>query len=156
MSAVYEEIYQGESLLRSPPGARHERICALLHSRIAASLGENAVARLLGPRSVVELAPGTLIRPDLAMVTAATGKLWFAAEIINSEDHRSDTVLKKTFYEDFNVARLWMIDPRYDNVEMYHGTSYGLALKGILAGQERLRETLLPAFDMSVAELFAV
>lgn len=156
MSLLYEEIFQGETLLRSPPGARHERICALLHNRITVALSENSPARLLPPRSIVQLTPGTMLRPDLAIVTAATGKLWFAAEIINSEDHRPDTVLKKSIYEDYNVARLWMIDPRYDNVEMYHGTSYGLALKGILAGQERLRETLLPSFDMTVAELFAV
>jgi Uma2 family endonuclease len=89
-------------------------------------------------------------------VTVATGKLWLAAEIINSEDHRPDTVLKKSIYEDINVPRLWMIDPRYDNVETYHGTSYGLALRGILAGSERLHETLLPGFDLTVAELFAV
>jgi Uma2 family endonuclease len=92
----------------------------------------------------------------LALVTAATGKLWLAVEIVNSEDHQPDTVLKKAIYEQFSLARLWMIDPRYDNVELYHGTSYGLAFRGILAGRERLLETLLPEFDMTVAELFAV
>jgi Uma2 family endonuclease len=156
MSTLYEEIVQGEAMLRSPPGPRHERICALLHSRVASVLDGNPVTRILSPRSVVQLAPGTLLRPDLALVTVATGKLWFAAEIINSEDHHPDTVLKKTISDDYNVARLWMIDPRYDNVEMYHGTSYGLAFKGILAGRERLQESLLPSFEMTVAELFAV
>jgi hypothetical protein len=33
---------------------------------------------------------------------------------------------------------------------------YGLALRGILAGKERLVESLLPGFDVAVAELFAV
>jgi Uma2 family endonuclease len=156
MSLLYEEIVQGETLVRSPPGPRHERICARLQARLAGSLAGNTVARLLAPRSVVQLSPGTMLRPDLALVTAATGKLWLAVEIINSEDHRPDTVLKKTIYEDFNVARLWMLDPRYDNVETYHGMPYGLALRGILAGKERLVESLLPGFDVSVAELFDV
>jgi Uma2 family endonuclease len=155
MSLPYEEIVDGETLLRSPPGPRHERICARLHIRMAQGLARHAAARLLSPRSIVQLSPGTMIRPDLALVTIATGKLWLAVEIINSEDHRPDTVLKKSIYEDFNVARLWVIDPRYDNVEMYHGTSYGLALRGILAGKERLIEALLPDFDMAVADLFA-
>ena len=97
-----------------------------------------------------------MIRPDLALVTVATGKFWLAAEIINSEDHRPDTVLKKSIYEDFNVPRLWVIDPRYDNIETYHGTPYGLALRGILAARESLREPLLPEFELVVAELFAV
>jgi len=156
MSLPYEEMVQGETLLRSPPGARHEKICARLHARVAGGLANHAAARLLAPRHAVQLAPGTMLRPDLALVTAATGKLWLAAEIVNSEDHHPDTVLKKTIYEDFNLARLWMIDPRYDNVELYHGTACGLALRGILAGRERLLEALLPEFEMTVAELFAV
>lgn len=48
-----------------------------------------------------------------------------------------------------------MIDPRYDNVEIYHAGQYGLALKSILAGREILAEKLLPDFQMTIAELFA-
>jgi Uma2 family endonuclease len=155
VSEAYEEIFSGETLLRSAPGPRHEKICASLHARVAASMGENGVSRLLSPRSVVQFGPGSILRPDLSLVTAASGKLWLAAEIINSDDHRLDTVLKKSLYEEFKAPRLWMIDPRYDNVEIYHTTPYGLALKGILAGREMLRETLLPEFACSIAELFA-
>jgi len=154
MSAAYEEIFEGQTLLRAPTGPRHEQICARLHARVAGGLEDSAVTRLLSPRSLVQLSAATRIRPDLALVTIATGKLWMAVEIIDSADHHPDTVLKKSIYEDFKVTRLWVIDPRYDNVELYHGTSYGLALRGILAGRERLQEPLLPRFDMTVAELF--
>jgi len=95
-----------------------------------------------------------MLRPDLALVTAATGKLWLAVEIVNAHDHRLDTVLKKTIYDDCKITRLWMVDPRYDNVEFYHGTPYGLALKAILAGRESLTEALLPNFVLTVSELF--
>ena len=156
MSVVYEEIIHGETLVRSAPGTRHEKICALLHARVSASLAANSPARLLAPRSVVQLSAGVMLRPDLALITAATGKMWLAAEIVDSHDHQPDTVLKKSLYEAFNLARLWMIDPRYDNIEFYHGTPHGLALKGILAGRERFEEPLLPDFQLTVAELFAV
>jgi Uma2 family endonuclease len=53
------------------------------------------------------------------------------------------------------VPRLWMVDPRYDNVEIYHSTEFGLQLKGILAGAEILSEQLLPEFQFVIAELFA-
>jgi len=53
------------------------------------------------------------------------------------------------------VPRLWMIDPRYDNIEVYHATEYGLKLIGILAGREVLEERLLPEFQITVGELFA-
>jgi Uma2 family endonuclease len=151
----YEEIINGETLLRAAPGARHERICAVLHAAIGASLGENSAAKLLEPRSIVQLSPGTMLRPDLALVSAATGKLYMAAEIISSDDHRTDTVVKKALYEDTNIPRLWMIDPRYDNVEIYEGTAYGLALRGIIASRELIQDAVLPQLQLTVARLFA-
>ena len=42
--------------------------------------------------------------PDLALVAAATGKLWLAAEIVSSDDHRPDTVIKKQIYEEMQTA----------------------------------------------------
>ena len=154
MSASYEEIIEGESLIRSPPPARHEAICDRLHAQVAASLVGNPTARLLAPRSLVEISAGTLLRPDLALVTAATGKVWLVAEIISSVDHRWDTVTKKQLYEDRKIPRLWMVDPRYDNVEIYHAGLHGLMLRGILAGREELTEALLPTLRLKMCELF--
>jgi len=74
---------------------------------------------------------------------------------VSSDDHRPDTVLKKQIYEELNIPRLWMIDPRYDNVEVYHGSQYGLMLKGILAGKEVLTEQLLPKLQVTIADLFS-
>jgi hypothetical protein len=48
-----------------------------------------------------------------------------------------------------------MVDPRYDNVEVYHSTEWGLTLRGILAGSAVLEEPLIPEFQIVVAELFA-
>ncbi|MFM8470204.1 MAG: Uma2 family endonuclease [Limisphaerales bacterium] len=156
MSLDYEEIIEGVSVLRRASAGRHEEICVALHAAFAAALTGVAVARLLEPRSIVQLSPGSLLRPDLALVTAATGKLWLAAEVVNSTDHRWDTVTKKELYENFAVPRLWMVDPRYDNVEVYHGSPHGLALQHIYAGREVLAEKLLPTLQVTVAELFAV
>src|SRR6185436_4725234 len=139
-----------------PPGARHEEICDRLHQQLANCLADVATTRLLSSRSVVQLSPGTIVRPDLTLVTKASGKVWLVAEIISPEDHHTDTVVKKQIYEDLNLPRLWMIDPRYDNVEVYHGSPYGMALKHILAGREILTETLLPGFQLPVAELFGI
>lgn len=154
MNDPYEEIVDGETLLRLPPSPRHEVICQRLHTTVATGLVTVSTSRLLAARSVVQLAAGTLIRPDLALVTLATGKIWLAAEVISSDDHKSDTVIKKMAYEEINLPRLWMIDPRYNNVEIYHGTPYGLALKHILAGKDLITEDLLPGLGLTVDELF--
>jgi hypothetical protein len=154
MTAPYEEILAGETWLRLPPGPRHEAICARLHTRVGIALGDTAGLRLLEPRTVVQVRAGTLLRPDLALVDAANGRLWLAAEIIHTGDHHVDTVTKKTIYEDVRVPRLWMVDPRYDNVELYATGSFGLALKGILAGLEVLRDDRIPGLDLTIRDLF--
>ena len=154
MSEPYEEILEGQNYLRPPPSPRHEEICRRLHARVAASLAGSAVARLLPPRSIVEMSLSEKIRPDLALVTSANNKLWLAVEIVGTEDHRIDTVIKKAIYEQLNIPRLWMVDPRYDNVEVYHSGGYGLALKQMLACKEILSEPLLPRFEYIIQELF--
>lgn len=155
MSLPYEEILDGAVTTRLAPGQRHELICARLHAIIKASVATIPSTRLLEARAEVSVNMSTTLRPDLALVTAATGKLWLAAEIVSSSDHRTDTVVKKQIYEDIRVPRLWMIDPRYDNVEVYHASAYGLKLDRILAGREVLTEPLLPEFQLTVAEMFA-
>ena len=151
----YEEILRGETFLRLEPDERHEQICLRLHEQVSQSILSLGTTHLLPPRSIVQVESGTMIRPDLALVTAATGKLWLAAEIVSSQDHRLDTVTKKQIYEELNLPRLWMIDPRYDNVEVYHATAYGLVLKEILAVREVLTEKSLPEFQIVIADLFA-
>jgi Uma2 family endonuclease len=154
MSESYEEIFEGESVHRPVPGRRHELICQRLHDRVRSSIAALASSNQLACRAEVRLSPQTMVRPDLALVATATGKLWLAAEIVSSDDHHADTVIKKQIYEETKLPRLWMIDPRYDNVEVYHGSEYGLVLKEILAGREVLAEKLLPEFQMTIADLF--
>jgi len=155
MTDPYEEILAGELTLRLPPGVRHELILARLRDALAAALAGSPAARLLETRAQIRVTHSTALRPDLALVTMAGYKLWLAAEIVNSDDHHTDTVAKKQLYEEIKVPQLWMVDPRYDNVEVYHATEYGLKLMGILAGREVLEEKLLPQFRLVVNELFA-
>src|SRR5262245_61173381 len=156
MSGSYQEILAGAIITRNPPGTRHELICARLHDCMRASVSNFASVRLLPPRSEIRLSDDTKVCPDLALTATATGKLWLAAEIISSDDHRADTVIKKEIYEELKLPRLWMIDPRYDNVEVYHGTQYGLVLKSMLAGREVLSEAVLPEFTLNISELFRI
>ena len=155
MSDAYEEQVNGERVLRLPPRPRHEEIVTRLHQRVAKAVADLTTTRLLPIRGRLELSPNNVFRPDLALITSATGKLWLVAEVVNPEDHHADTVDKKSAYEELKLPRLWMVDPRYDNVEIYHGTPYGLALKRTLAGRELLTEALLPGFQIALHELFA-
>src|SRR6266567_9313063 len=153
MSQPYEEILRGEVFLRHAPGRRHQEICQRLHSCLSRSAAAVTSVRLLPVRTVIELCPGTLLRPDLTLVIVATGKAWLIAEVVDTVDHHPDTVVKKGLYEDVRVPRLWMVDPRYDNVEVYHGSPYGLALHRILANRDLLTEALLPELKLAMVDL---
>ena len=157
MSEPYEEIINGETVLRLPPRPRHEQILQRLHKRISGAVAQLSTTRLLPPRTRIDIGSGDQhrLRPDLALVTAASDRLWLVVEIISADDHHADTVDKKGVYEEMKLPRLWIIDPRYDNVEIYHGTPYGISLKKILATRDLLTEALLPGFQMGVHELFA-
>ena len=155
MSRPYEEILHGASLPRSAPGDRHEQICARMHREMAVSIAGLASTQLLPPRTRIQLSRTTALCPDLALVMAASGKLFLAVEIISRDDHHADTVIKKEIYEQHRVPRLWMVDPRYDNVESYHSFEFGLKLQDILAGSEVLTEKLVPQFQLTIAGLFA-
>lgn len=156
MSQPYEEILEGATLPRSAPDPRHEVICDRLHSAVNSSVANIGTALLLAPRTRIQVTRSTAIRPDLAVVMAANQKLFLAVEIITRGDHNADTVIKKEMYEKIRVPRLWMVDPRYDNVEIYHSMEFGLQLKTILAGSELLTEQLFPEFQLVISELFAV
>jgi Uma2 family endonuclease len=155
MSQPYEEILDGATLPRSAPGERHEQILLRLHREMAAGVNGRASTQLLAPRTQVQVTRMTRLCPDLALMAAASGKLFLAVEIISRDDHRSDTVTKKEIYEQIRIPRLWMVDPRYDNVEVYHSFEYGLKLQGILAGGEVLSDKLIPQFQLTVTQLFA-
>ena len=155
MSQSYEEVIEGATHSRTVPGDRHEKICTRLHQMMAAGVNGQTSTQLLAPRTRVQVSPISLLCPDLALVTVATSKLFLAIEIISRDDHQTDTVTKKDVYDKIRVPRLWVVDPRYDNVEIYHSTEWGLALKGILAGSEILSDKLIPRFQVTITDLFA-
>lgn len=155
MNVPYQETLLGEAHLRLPPGDRHEQICRRLHALMTASVDAFRSTRLLEPRTKIVVAENTIISPDLSLLASATGKLWMAVEIIHGADHHVDTVIKKQIYEDLRIPRLWMLDSRYDSVEVYHASPYGLRMKQSLAGREHLEEPLIPEFQVCVNDLFA-
>jgi Uma2 family endonuclease len=155
MSEHYEEILEGESFIRQPPGPRHERVLQKLHQALSSEVSQIPNLTILPLRSVMQISAGSMVRPDLCLVASINNKLALAIEVIDSVDHRIDTVEKKELYDANRIPRLWIVDPRYDNIEVYQGSPHGLRLTEILAGREALEEPLLPGFKLVARELFA-
>jgi len=160
MSEAYEELIQGELAARRPPPATHETLVARLHALVGRCLPPNSALQLLPPRASLQLADDCILRPDLTVVRTAPdlagpARLYLVAEVLLPGDHHLDTFVKKQLWSDYRLPRLWMVDPRYLNVEVYGLGEYGFTLIDILAHHHPLTDPHLPGLSCSMDELFA-
>jgi Uma2 family endonuclease len=162
MSEAYEEHIGGEVIARRSPPLHHELLVERLHRLVAQSLPLNSALRILPPRTELALGEACRLRPDLAVVRTPPGaapdaeaQLYLVAEVLLPGDHHVDTVVKKQLWADSRLPRLWMVDPRYLNVEVYGCGEYGFTLLDILANHHPLSDPHLPGLRCPMDELFA-
>ncbi len=155
MPYAYEEHLAGEPCLRHAPAAPHELLCNRLRAWVRAALPPGSALILPPRRTPVTLPGGDRVCPDLALTHAADGRLYLAVEVLQPGDHHLDTVLKKELYLTALLPRLWIVDSRYHNVEVYGAGELGLRLEHILAHADALTDPALPGFTRTMAELFA-
>lgn len=160
MSEPYEELLQGETIHRGPLSIEHELLVERLHALVARSLPLNSTLRLLPARTEVQLGGHSVLRPDLAVIrllpgAEETAQLYLAAEVLQPGDHHADTVIKKQLWADAKLPRLWMVDPRYLNVEVYGRGEFGFTLSDILAHHHPLTDPFLPGLSCTMDALFA-
>ena len=120
-----------------------------------AALPPNSALCLLPRRTPVTLGGGDCVCPDLALSRAEDGRLYLAVEVLQPGDHHWDTVVKKELYLTERLPRLWIVDSRYHNVEIYGTGEFGFRLEHILASQDRLTDPALPGFGRTMDALFA-
>ncbi|MFA6959872.1 MAG: Uma2 family endonuclease [Opitutaceae bacterium] len=155
MSDPYQELIDGETFIRGPLNGPHELLCDRLHAWVASHLPPNSVLTLLPRRTTLKLRPGTDICPDLALVRRDDTRLYLAVEVLQPGDHHTDTVLKKQLYSDCRAPRLWIVDSRYQNVEIYATGAAGFRPESIRAAHEMLTEPALGNIPYPVADIFA-
>lgn len=154
MSEFYRETIAGKPLLRPPPRQRHEEVCSRLHEQILPLLANLPWLRILAPREAVEVSPGNVFRPDLTLLRAETSRPWLIAEVVDAADHLPDTVVKKEVFADVRLPRLWVVDPRFANVEVYRASAFGIVLDRILSAHEILEDVELVTLHLPVRMLF--
>jgi len=154
MKEPYEELIEGELVFRFGPSETHEMVCVRLYEHINLAIKPETPVKLLPIRAQVKYDSKTILRPDITLITKAGSKIWLIVEIIDADDHHTDTVIKKSLYEERKLPRLWMVDIRYQNVEIYHQTTYGFSLQRMYIDKEILTDISLPGFELPVYKLF--
>jgi Uma2 family endonuclease len=152
---AYVESLAGQTHFRRAPTRGHEILCDRLHAAVAAALSPNSAWHLLPRRHAVSLTALTEVCPDLALVRRDSARPMLLAEILVPGDHHADTVIKKHLYQDAALPTLWIVDPRYLNVETYRHGPHGFRLESILALRDKLTDPHLPDLALPLAEFFA-
>ncbi|HKS95293.1 MAG TPA: Uma2 family endonuclease, partial [Terriglobia bacterium] len=155
----------GEVFMTPSPNEKHQRILVNLGFSIHAHAKAHHFGRLyLAPFDVV-FGEKTALQPDLLFVSSARagiigpeyvlGAPDLVVEILSPYRIPYDRVTKFEQYAKHGVGEYWIIDPVAETVDVYRLAGSRYDLKASLSGDQALETPLLPAWKMSLADLFA-
>ncbi len=113
------ELIDGELLVTPAPGPKHQMAAMLLWQRLQAYLEPRATGTAYVSPADIELAPGTIVQPDVFVVPPSGAPLqrWsevrellLAAEILSPSSARHDRVRKPRFFRAQRVPEYWLVD----------------------------------------------
>lgn len=113
------ELLEGVLLVTPAPGSAHQAVLARLVARVTQYLDAAEAAYVVSPGEI-EIAPKTLLEPDLLVVPAqyppgtpwrAMRDWWLAVEVVSPSSRIYDREFKRDAYLALGVAEVWLIDP---------------------------------------------
>lgn len=155
MTDPYAELIEGKEFIRGPINGPHELLCDRLHAWVKNYLPANSTLQLLSRRAPVKLHADTEIRPDLTLTRRNDSRLYLAVEVLQQSDRYPDTVLKKQLLANLRVPRLWIVDPRYQTIEIYVSNGGHFRLEHMLGCDDWLTDIALSGARYSLDEFFA-
>lgn len=158
------ELLDGELLVTPSPGWSHQLAVTRLVARLDRYVTHEALGVTLVSPSDIELAPESIMQPDVFVVPhdqipddraptwSELRRLLLAVEVLSPSSQRQDRVLKRDFYLANGVAEYWIVD--LDSRVIERWTSVG-------ARPDVRRDTIewrpdgaREAFAMNVREFF--
>jgi Uma2 family endonuclease len=114
------EIIDGELFVTPAPSLTHQRAVLELALRLAPYLRAERLGEAIIAPADVELAPDTMVEPDLFVVPPVTGRLprsWteperllLVVEVLSPATARADRVRKRALYARERVPEYWIVD----------------------------------------------
>ena len=162
---AYYELINGYLMKKSAPRPQHQRISMKLSRTIANYLFESKKGEIFASPIDVFLDDLNAVQPDLvfiptenqAMITddGIIGIPDLMIEIISPSSVLRDRVDKKNLYERLNVKEYWIIDPQYQDIEIYTVQNGRYELySGVTMFEGELKSTIFEGLTINLAELF--
>ncbi len=158
------ELIGGELLMTPPPSTEHQRISRDLEYCLVRHLREHNVGEVLDAPVGVRLSDEDVLEPDLLVVLrehldrigrqVVEGPPDVVVEILSPGTARRDLGPKRRAYEAAGVVEYWIVDPESESVEVLTLEQGRYQRFGLFRRTEVLRSQLLPALEISLAEIF--
>lgn len=161
----YFQLIDGELFMSPSPNFFHQEIVINIASPIREYLRRNPIGKVVIAPSDVEFDKGNIYQPDvffirnerLGMVDkhGAKGAPDLVVEVISGSTGRLDLGPKKMIYAAKGVVEFWAVLPRTLEIEIYRFHESADAPIAIMRSGETVTTSLLPGFELAVAEIFA-
>jgi Uma2 family endonuclease len=161
------EIINGELFVTRAPHWNHQSTCGNIYTELKkwsaeTKLGEPAIA------PGIIFAGGDNVIPDLVWASNQVlasmdqaGHLTVAPELVievlssGTENERRDKIIKLRLYSDQAVQEYWLVDWRFQQVEIYRFNQQDLEIVKTLSVAEKISTPLLPNFSCDLVNFFA-
>jgi Uma2 family endonuclease len=163
-SAFYELI-NGSIMKKSAPTPQHQSISMNLSLQLGSFIKSKKSGKLFASPIDLFLDDHNAVQPDLVFVANENQRIVtndgivgipdLIVEIISPSSVMRDRVDKKNLYEKLNVKEYWIIDPAYQDIEIYTilNGRYEL-LSGVTLFEGSLKSNVLEGISVDLKVLF--
>jgi Uma2 family endonuclease len=158
------EVVEGVLFMAPAPGTAHQGCSALLLTYLVTHVEFAGLGRVFAAPIDVELAPGTVVQPDLLVIRTANLGIIAPSRIIGAPDliveiaspstAGYDRREKQDAYAAAGVAEYWIVDPSAQTIELLILTDAAYRSQGVFRGQATL-PSQVAALPVPVAQFFS-
>jgi len=159
------ELVCGEVHVTPAPNTRHQFILRRLVASLERHLAQNPTGEFAFAPLDVLLTADIVLQPDLIFVSAArleilgddfvSGAPDIVVEVLSPSTSAHDRATKIPLYAQAGVPEIWFIDPQAKTVEVLKLQGKKYLVDSIWAGDQALRSSQFPDWQLPLGELFA-
>ncbi len=160
------ELIDGEHFMTPSPTTKHQRISQRLSLALGNFLKTNNLGELFVAPCDVFLSDLDVVQPDLLFISATRkgiitekniqGGPDLVVEILSERTRKTDEIIKRKLYEQYDTKEYWILDPDLETVKIHRKDkeTFQPPLHLSHENQDRLSTPLLPGFEISLTDLF--
>ncbi len=160
------EIIDGVLYMAPAPISWHQLVAMSISFHLYTHVTMKDLGNVMAAPLDVELAPHTVVQPDLAVLLHGNPAELMAPRIIGAPDllveilspgtARYDKRQKYREYARAGIKEYWIVDPIARNVEIFVLDDRGYQSTGIFSGTEIVLSKVIPDFPVQTRQLFHI